>query len=399
MTEETRPIRKKTQLPARTHPEDRARIEAGNSVTRLFHGAAVTKPQTSYYTPILIQCTLPHTDPETRDWKRTNGDFTLIVSSGVNEDLIPYGVPYGSFPRLMLAHIITRVIQTKERRIELSSHFSKFLKEVGYTGNFKGNSRAGKTVRDQMMRLVKASISVQGTTGDAERGTIEGAQMMLTNQFALWWDYRQPDHESLFGSWIELSEDFYKSILGSPVPLHTDILAALHKSPLELDVYMWVSYRLFTMQQTGQEQISLSYGRLQNQFGTRIAEGNYRLFRSRFKKAVTSVAKYWHAPGSDLSQLNYEFGETDFILYRSPLLIGKAKPKGAAAEAERILTTRSFDAETRKKARLIAGAWSVDFLQSQYFAWVEAKKLTPKDPRAHFFTFIKAHRKRNGETV
>lgn len=398
MSDEIRPAPKKV-LPARTHPEDRARIEAGNSVTRLFHGAAITKPQTSYYTPILIQCTLPHSDPKTPHWKKTNGDFTLIVSSGVDEQLTPYGIPYGSFPRLLLAHIITRVIQTGERRIELSSHFSSFLKEVGFTGNFKGNSRAGKTMRDQMMRLIKASIAVQGSTGNAQRGTVEGAHMMLTNQFALWWDYKQPEQESLFGSWIELSEDFYKSILSAPVPLHTDILAALRKSPLALDVYMWLSYRLFTMQQTGQEQISLSYGRLQTQFGTGIAEANYRKFRQELKLAFAKVAAHWHAPNSDLIQLHYEFGENDFILYRSPLLIGKAKPKGREAEAERILAARSFDAETKKKARLIAGTWSVDHLQTQYFNWVETKQLTPKDPRAHFFTFIKAHRKRNGETV
>ena len=386
------------KLPPRIHPDDRAKIEAGNSVTRLFHGAVVTKPQTSYYTPILIQCTLPHSDPKTPHWKKTNGDFTLIVSSGVDEELAPYGIPYGSFPRLLLAHIITRVIQTGERRIELSAHFSSFLKEVGFTGNFKGNSRAGKTMRDQMMRLIKASIAVQGTTGNAQHGTIEGAHMMLTNQFALWWDYRQPDQQSLFGSWIELSEDFYKSILSAPVPLHTDILAALRKSPLALDVYMWVSYRLFTMQQAGQEQLTLSYGRLQTQFGTGIAEANYRQFRKELKLAFAKVAAHWHAPGSELLQLHYEFGETDLILYRSPLLIGKAKMTGAAAEAERILATRGFDAETKKKARLIAGTWSVDFLQTQYFEWIAAESIVPKDPRAHFFTFIKAHRKRNGET-
>jgi hypothetical protein len=387
------------KLPTRIHPDDRKRIEASNQVARLYYGAPEAQSSLSYYTPLLIQCTLPHSDPKARDWKRTNGDFSLLISSGVDENLIPYGVPYGSFPRLMLAHIITRVIQTGEKRIELNSHFSNFLKEVGYTGNFKGNSRAGKTMRDQIMRLIKASIAVQRTTGDDQRGGIEGAQMLLADDFGLWWDFKQPDQGSLFGSWIELSDRFHKSILSAPVPLRTDILAALRKSPLAIDAYMWASYRLYGMQQTGQDQITLSYGGLQEQFGSGIAEENYRMFRSRLKHALTEVAKYWCAPNSDLSQLRYEFGETDFVLYRSPLLIGKAKPKAQAAATERILTSRTFDTETRKKARMIAGTWSVDFLQNQYFDWIEAEGITPKDPTGHFFAFIKAHRKRHGETV
>ena len=101
----------------------------------------------------------------------------------------------------------------------------------------------------------------------------------VADTFALWWDYKQPEQGSLWGSYIELSEKFHQAILANPVPLRTDILAALRKSPLALDVYMWVSYRLFTLQNAGQEQVSLSYGRMQEQFGTGISEANYRSFR------------------------------------------------------------------------------------------------------------------------
>jgi len=121
----------KPKLPARVHPHDRDRIEGLNTLARLYYGTPQSEAPVSYYTPILIQCTLPHSDPKTRDWKKTNGDFTLIISSGVDHNLVPYGIPYGSFPRLVLAYIITRVIQTGERRIALSSHFSSFLEELG----------------------------------------------------------------------------------------------------------------------------------------------------------------------------------------------------------------------------------------------------------------------------
>src|SRR6516165_8752943 len=84
------------KLPARVHPDDRDRIEGLNTLARLYYGTPQAEAPVSYYTPILIQCTLPHSDPKTRDWKKTNGDFTLIISSGVDNNLVPYGIPYGS---------------------------------------------------------------------------------------------------------------------------------------------------------------------------------------------------------------------------------------------------------------------------------------------------------------
>jgi hypothetical protein len=116
----------KSKPPARVHPDDRGRIEGLNALAALIQGAPQQKTPISYYTPILIQCTLPHSDPKTSHWIKTNGDFSLIVSSGVDRHGQSYGIPYGSFPRLVLAYIITVVTQTGERRVDLSSHFSGF---------------------------------------------------------------------------------------------------------------------------------------------------------------------------------------------------------------------------------------------------------------------------------
>src|SRR5215510_3735074 len=152
----------KPNQPARVHPDDRNRIEGLKALGTLIQGAPQPKASVSYYTPMLIQCTLPHSDPKTRDWVKTNGDVSLIISSGVDKNLKPYGIPYGSFPRLVLAYIITRVIETSERRIDLSSHFSGFMREIGYTGNHKGTGVKGQRVRGQLIRLLRASITFEG---------------------------------------------------------------------------------------------------------------------------------------------------------------------------------------------------------------------------------------------
>ena len=218
-------------------------------------------------------------------------------------------------------------------------------------------------------------------------------------KFELWWDYKSPAQDSFWGSYVEISEDFRQAILQAPVPLRTDVLKALKKSPLALDVYMWVSYRLFTMRAAGQESISLGYGRLQEQFGTAIPEKNYRKFRQDFKEAFTKVANCWREKGGGKSLLNYELNTTGLTLYRSPFLVAKAREVTTEDEARRILNSRSFDQETRRSARQLSGNWALEYLESQYFDWVAKEGIMPKDIRAHFLDFIKTHRQRHGESV
>ena len=380
----------------RIHPDDKPRIAAVNGARITLRGTPPTKLPTTYYTPELIQCTLPHSDPETNLWIRKNGNYSLIIQSGADSNGEYFGVPYGSFPRLVLAYIITQVIQTKERRINFSSYFTGFLKEIGYTGNHKGNSESGKRIHDQLERLLHATISFQYKDNE-QRSRVN---ITVAPKSVLWWDYQKPEQGTLWESYIDISEEFYQSILANPVPLRTDILSALRKSPLALDVYMWTSYRLFIMQAHGQEQITLSYGRLHEQFGTGIATKNYRLFRNRFKEALGEVAKHWLSPSGENQKLNYDLQEAGLTLFRSPLLINIPKyaqtQKEADAEAARILATCKFDDATIKLARLLAGSeWDVKWLQKQYFAWINKEGITPKDPKAHFYAFIKKHRDRN----
>jgi signal peptidase I len=383
--------------PARVPPGQRGQQELARTVVKLRGDVIEAKP-ISYYSPELIQCTLPHSDPGTPAWVRKNGNYALVVQSGLNSDLQPFGVPYGSFPRLVLAHIITRVIATNDRKIELSSHFSSFLKEVGYTSNHKGNGLKGKRLHDQLKRLLHAQVSFQYHEGDDEKGRLRVRQMVVAPEFDLWWDFKTPEQDSLFGSWIEISDDFFKAIKAAPVPLRTDILKELKKSPLAIDAYMWLSYRLFSMQANKQRELFVPLGALQNQFGTGIANENYRQFRQELKLALSKVAALWHHGSGaqpDKSLLKYEFTESGLFLYLSPLLIGRGERLTDQEQAGILLERRQFDRETLIKARQYSGKWDIDRLQNYYFQWLADTNTTPQNPAAHFIQFVKSHVKRN----
>ena len=165
---------------ARIHPDRRASVEGLNQIAAIVHGAPPERNPVSYYTPELIQCTLPHSDPKERDWIRTSGAHTLIISSGIDKTGKAFGVPYGSFPRLVLAYIITHIVKNQDtvyekeedqRRIVFKSFFRTFLKEVGYT--VKPSVRHAKTLHNGLERLIYATITYEyeGKT-DAEHGRL-----------------------------------------------------------------------------------------------------------------------------------------------------------------------------------------------------------------------------------
>lgn len=57
----------------------------------------------------IIQATMPHSDPGTGEFRRKNGNYTLVMLAPSD-----IGLPYGSIPRLVLSWISTEAVCTKE---------------------------------------------------------------------------------------------------------------------------------------------------------------------------------------------------------------------------------------------------------------------------------------------
>ena len=62
----------------------------------------------------LVQTTLPHADPgNVPVWSRSNGNLTLTIQQGYDDDGKPYGHPFGTIPRLLMYWMTTEAIRTK----------------------------------------------------------------------------------------------------------------------------------------------------------------------------------------------------------------------------------------------------------------------------------------------
>ena len=115
-----------------------------------------------FSTRTLVQANLPHKDPKTDVWVRTNGDFSLTIQSDIEIDTKTgkrkeVGIPYGTIPRLVMIYLCSEAIRTKSRRISLGDNLAAFMKELGMeqTGGANGSITRFKK---QMQRLVSAKI-------------------------------------------------------------------------------------------------------------------------------------------------------------------------------------------------------------------------------------------------
>ena len=225
----------------------------------------------------LTIATMPHKKVKESVFTRKNGLFTMTMLAPPQ-----VGLPYGSYPRLLLSWLTTEAVRTKEREIVLGDSLSSFMRELDLnpTGGRWGTIPA---LKKQMKSLFCCSVSC--FYEDKERAAMLGYQ--LVNRANLWWDPKNPEQASLWKSTVTLSEEFFSEIVDRPVPIDLRALKVLKRSPLALDIYCWLTYRVSYIKGP----VSIPWVALQQQFGSQYAETaqGRRHFRAEFLKQLKKV--------------------------------------------------------------------------------------------------------------
>lgn len=233
---------------------------------------------------LLVQATLPHTDPKTNYFERSNGIFTMSVLSRPQ-----VGIPYGSMPRTLLAWICTEAVKTQSKKLYLGSSQAEFLREKL---NLHTSGSYTARLKDQAYRLFSSMITTETTHND--KLTLENT---LIAKKAIFWNPNQKDEQR--NSWqteLTLSTDFFEDITKSPVPTDLRVLHALRKSPLAMDIYTWLCYRQFLMSVKNDSVIRIPWEALSNQFGSNYSSSNgnekkaLHNFRQNFLLRMNEVA-------------------------------------------------------------------------------------------------------------
>ena len=252
-------------------PQARRHFTRFDQVEQLVR-AALADPDTGFMARLMMLCSLPRTDPGDRNqYKRVNGPFTLIMTA-----VGPTGLPFGNLSRLLLAWVCTEAVRTQSRELVLGSSLSGFMRRLGMAP-IGGGSRGGRTrLRNQMKRLFNAHIQL----AYEDEQVSASVNSPVSSRTGFWWNERRPDEQGLWDSQIELGEKFFHEILQHPVPLDLNILKALKRSSLGLDLYLWLTYRTFTLRHP----LRLSWARLYRQFGAEPARANDNRTVQDFRK-------------------------------------------------------------------------------------------------------------------
>ena len=252
----------------------------------------------------LVQATLPHTQVDGNEFRRTNGAFTLTMLAPSN-----VGLPYGNIPRIVLAWLTTEAVKTRSRDIVLGETLSQFMRELDMvpTGGRWGSITR---LREQMVRLFSCFVSCT-YTGENHSGL---RNIMIADEAALWWDPQNPAQAALWESTVRLSERFYTEITENPIPIDLRALRALRRSPLALDVYCWLTHRFGYLK----NQTQIPWAALQAQFGAGYSfEGQgARDFKRAFLRVLKAVQIVY-------PQANVEDGGTFLILKPSQTSVKK----------------------------------------------------------------------------
>ena len=201
-------------------------------------------------------CSLPRSNPGKRtQYIRRNGPYTLVMSAtGLNK------LPFGNLPRLLIAWLCTEAVRTQSRELVLGSSLSKFMRTLDVLSSDSGGTTGVRTrLRNQMDRLFNAHVRLIYQDEHGE----QFVSSAIADRGEFWWNPQRPDEPMLWESKIELGEKFFQEIIRNPVPIDINTLKALKRSPLGLDLYLWLTYRIFALT-TPQR---LSWQQVYRQFG------------------------------------------------------------------------------------------------------------------------------------
>jgi hypothetical protein len=270
---------------ANDNPPDPAQMSLGDIVTNLPAVRAAKKANTlsrvhrrliepietdqdnetrlAFQHTVFCQAGLPYRDPgdAVREWQREQGAVSLLIKAGEarnprTREWVHLGLPWGTKPRLILAHLNAEALRQDSPVIEVESSLSAFVKRIrGFQ-----HGREIRAFKDQLSRLSVAVVRLATTRGD--RAFQVNAQVV--DAFELWpeLDARQ---RVLWPSTIQLSLQYFNSLQEHAVPLNEADLAALAHSALGIDLYSWLAQRLHRVNPN--RPTFISWAALKQQFG------------------------------------------------------------------------------------------------------------------------------------
>ena len=220
-------------------------------------------------------------------FERKNGDLTVTMSAP--NDI---GLPAGIYPRLVFIHLCSEIIRKQSKHISLGPSLKKFVvDELGKQWT-TGKRGTAKKWEETLVSLLATSFT-SSFKHIGENGKVKGIELdnvSIARKSRLWWD---DDFEETMGAQIEVSDSFAEVLMHHATPLDSQALKELAelRSPLAIDLYCWLTYRYWRMEEAGSPITRITWDQLYGQMGTSI--GTVRQFRAEVRKTLPEVKRVY----------------------------------------------------------------------------------------------------------
>lgn len=258
---------------------------------------------------MMATASMPHSKVSGHLYQRKTKNLTLSIVSA-EEGCIPYGI----YPRLILAWLISEVVKKQSKEIELGENMTQFMKNVGLSAT-GGKEGSIKRLKQQLRYLFSASISFQYEDQKQWRAR----NMHVTEDVHFFWedDFHPKNKNGIFKQKIKIGDALFQEIMKAPIPIDVNAINALKDSSLALDIYFWLTYRFSYLGKT----TAIPFEKLQLQFGAGYS--NTKNGRNDFKRKFLIQLKkvLFLYPNA-----NIKIDENGILLMPSKSHIKKLKP-------------------------------------------------------------------------
>ncbi|MDU7788929.1 MAG: replication protein RepA [Corynebacterium sp.] len=290
--------------PPHTPDERRAKLEAVKELARKQeHDAAqelLQAQDVGYTSKLFVQALFPYRKAE-------NNERVVETAQGIISVYSRRGLPYGKYPRLIMAYIITRAVENagrlkegkideqEARRIPLGHSMNHFHKAIGVLGRGTGGATGNlKNIREQILRIAGSTITVESDDGVHA----QGSNTQILDGWNLWFDPRDPNQGSFMESELVLTEKFFKHIAESPIPIDLNVLRQLTK-PRSMDIYIWLTLKQYWLAKNNRDSYTFTWEMMAANFATKTltTSAQWRDFRTDVKKAIQDILTIWPNAG------------------------------------------------------------------------------------------------------
>ena len=251
---------------------------------------------------------LPHKRITEDLWKREGNRTTLLVESGRDRKGNSVGVPYGSIARLILLYLQTEAVRSNTPEVELGRSMKSWMGRMSLT-------TGGKTyqlVTEQARRISACRLTFFSDRENGTEARHNGA--FVQDAISLSGTIGDETQPTLWQDRVRLDPGFWRSLKEHPVPVREEAIRAIGTRSLAIDVYIWLAYRLHSLNKS----TTVSWPAIHGQFGA-----GFRLVR-QIKPTFTEALQLALAV---YPEAHVDVEKDSVVLHPSPPAVPKAEAK------------------------------------------------------------------------